>query len=266
MTVKIRSGINGTMTNTGSQHFSEGDKRFYDKQFIQFVQTTTQSGISFVNTTVHKLTVAGQVQAEAAHNGYQGAMFPWESAWLDDGEVTPEYCDVDILTGLPVKVWSGFIEQHITSDVAFGAWQYATIAGDEDFMDKYGYELMMDAAIFWVSRLEPAGSAAEVPLDGSDDGAYHINDVVGPDEFREHVNDNAFTNYMARWNMAKAMEYYHLLKAEKPAIFAALNEKLHLDEAYPKWEDGCAHIFLPQPTAENVLPQDDATSTAGTST
>ncbi|MCD8190391.1 MAG: glycoside hydrolase family 65 protein [Clostridiales bacterium] len=418
VTVKIRSGINGTMTNTGSQHFSEGDKRFYDKQFIQFVQKTTQSGINFVNTTVHKLTVAGQVQTEdaqvyierreifagyevsvkkgelleiekysnlattrdfdsqgkstedlqkegltackemeaagyksiaaesaeawdkevwtnapitiqggeqaaldefaihfaqyhmrimvpahdnrmnigakglsgegykghcfwdteifllpyycftspdtarkleeyrylslpgahakAAHNGYQGAMFPWESAWLDDGEVTPEYCDVDILTGLPVKVWSGFIEQHITSDVAFGAWQYATIAGDEDFMEKYGYELMMDTAIFWASRLEPG-----------EDGAYHINDVVGPDEFREHVNDNAFTNYMARWNMAKAMEYYHLLKAEKPAIFAALNEKLHLDEAYPKWEDGCAHIFLPQPTAENVLPQDD---------
>ncbi|MCD8146031.1 MAG: glycoside hydrolase family 65 protein, partial [Clostridiales bacterium] len=66
VTVKIRSGINGTMTNTGSQHFSEGDKRFYDKRFIQFVQKTTQSGISFVNTTVHKLTVGGQVQNEDA--------------------------------------------------------------------------------------------------------------------------------------------------------------------------------------------------------
>ncbi len=467
VTVKIRSGINGTMTNTGSQHFSEGDKRFYDKRFIQFVQRTTQSGIDFVNTTAHKLALGGReleqdaqvfierreifaryevvvkagelleiekysnvyttrdadagscaevsertcggnadaanadvinasaqavainetetvqklitaglqkkgladckemaasgyrsiadasaaewekevweaapiyiegscgaeetsdkktnsadldqfavrfaqyhmrvmvpahdnrmnigakglsgegykghcfwdteifllpyyiftnpetarkleeyrylslpgAHAKAEHNGYQGAMFPWESAWLDDGEVTPEYCDVDILTGLPIKVWSGIIEQHITSDVAFGAWQYAVITGDEDFMDRYGYELIMDTARFWASRMEPAA-----------DGSYHINDVVGPDEFREHVNDNAFTNYMAKWNMEKAMEYYHVLKEEKPEIFAALNKKMNLDDAYGKWEDACRHIFLPQPTAEGVLPQDD---------
>lgn len=44
---------------------------------------------------------------KAEHNGYRGAMFPWESAWLDDGEVTPEYQGVDIVTGLLIKVWSG---------------------------------------------------------------------------------------------------------------------------------------------------------------
>ncbi|MCC8065942.1 MAG: glycoside hydrolase family 65 protein [Clostridiales bacterium] len=426
VTVKIRSGINGTMTNTGSQHFSEGDKRFYDKRFIQFVQRTTQSGIDFVNTTSHRLVLGGKAvdqeaqvfierreifagyetevkagelleiekysnvfttrdfdaplmmttdaqeavtaelqkmgliacktmeamgyrkiaeesaeewdqevwsqapiciegsqeaaldqfalrfaqyhmrvmvpahdnrmnigakglsgegykghcfwdteifllpyyiftnpeiarkleeyrylslpgaHAKAEHNGYQGAMFPWESAWLDDGEVTPEYCDVDILTGLPIKVWSGIIEQHITADVAFGAWQYAIITGDEEFMNQYGYELIMDTACFWASRLE-----------SGEDGFYHINDVVGPDEFREHVNDNAFTNYMARWNMSKAMEYYQILKEEKPELFAKLNAKMNLDDAYEKWADGCKHIFLPQPNEQNVLPQDD---------
>ena len=379
ITIKIQSGIDGRMTNTGSQHFSDGDKRFYDKQFIQFVQTTTQSGITFVNTTTHKLMLDGeplaqeaqvfierrkifagyevevkkgqclviekysnlyttrdlemegkdiaQIQeislqtckdtreqgyaalreesaqqwkievwekapiriqgkadgeaqavtaaetdqfavhfaqyhmrlmvprhdqrmnigakalsgegykghtfwdteifllpyycftdteaarkleeyrylslpgahAKAKHNGYEGAMFPWESAWLDDGEVTPEFMDVDIVTGKPIKVWSGIIEQHITSDVAFGVWQYGILTDDQDYMDKYGYELIMDTAIFWASRLEK-----------EKDGKYHINDVVGPDEFREHVNDNAFTNYMAHWNMAKAMEYFRL--------------------------------------------------------
>ncbi|HBA97693.1 MAG TPA: family 65 glycosyl hydrolase [Lachnospiraceae bacterium] len=413
--VKVRSGIDGTITNTGSQHFSDGDKRFYEKKYIQYVQTTTQSGIGFVETTAHELKLdgstleaaaeifmdrrkvyagytaeikAGQTfviekysnvyttrdkeymdkdiheiqeislnacktdiqagydvlasesgaqwdkevwdkaplsiegpaidgfaghfaqyhmrlmvpghdnrmnigakglsgegykghtfwdteifllpyyiftapdtarkleeyrylslpgaHAKAAHNGYKGAMFPWESAWLDDGEVTPEYCDVDILTGKPVKVWSGFIEQHITSDVAFGAWQYAVISGDMDFMDKYGYELIMDTAIFWASRLEEG-----------EDGKYHINDVVGPDEYREHVNDNAFTNYMAHWNMKKAIEYYHILKENKPDIFAKLNKKLGLEEAYKAWEDGCSKIFLPVPNDKNVLPQDD---------
>ncbi len=417
-TISIRSGIDGTVTNTGAQHFSEGDKRFYDKRVIQYVQKTTQSKIDFVDTTTHTLILDGTVldldaevfierrkifagydiavpagqtlviekystvyttrdldvagstveelqqigrqsvldmtkegfcallaasaaqwesevwsaipvsmeggpEAEldalalhfaqyhmrimvpahdnrmniaakglsgegykghcfwdteifllpyyaftapeiakklveyrylslpGAHekakaNGYAGAMFPWESAWLDDGEVTPEYCDVDILTGRPVKVWSGIIEQHITADVAFGAWQYAAITDDEAFMDACGYELIMDTAIFWASRLE-----------AGEDGLYHINDVVGPDEFREHVNDNAFTNYMAKWNMEKAMEYAAFLKKEKPALYEKLNEKLQLGMANQKWADGCAKIFLPQPTPENVLPQDD---------
>lgn len=174
-------------------------------------------------------------------------MFPWESAWLDDGEVTPEFMDVDIVTGKPIKVWSGIIEQHITSDVAYGAWQYAVITGDEEFMERYGYELIMDTANFWASRLEKTGT----------DGTYHINDVVGPDEFREHVNDNAFTNYMAHWNMVKAMEYFHLLKEEKPEIFARLDEKMNLEAAYREWKDGSERIYLPKPTKEHVLPQDD---------
>lgn len=89
-------------------------------------------------------------------------------------------------------------------------------------MEQYGYELIMDTAIFWRSRLEPG-----------EDGRYHINDVVGPDEYHEHVNDNAFTNYMAAWNLEKAIEYYEMLKADSPEIFARLNEKLSLDENYP---------------------------------
>ena len=76
--------------------------------------------------------------AKAMHNGFDGAQFPWESAWLDDGEVTPEYMGTDVVTGQLIKVWTGFIEIHITSDVAFGAWSYYMCTGDQDFMDKYG--------------------------------------------------------------------------------------------------------------------------------
>lgn len=183
---------------------------------------------------------------KARENGYKGAMFPWESAWLDDGETCPLYQGTDIITGKPIKVWSGIIEQHISADVAFGAWQYGVITDDRDFMEKYGYELIMDTAIFWRSRLEPG-----------DDGLYHINDVVGPDEYHEHVNDNAFTNYMASWNLEKAIEYYEMLKENKPEIFMGLNEKMNLDENYPKWKDGLEKIYLPQPTEEGILPMDD---------
>jgi hypothetical glycosyl hydrolase len=52
---------------------------------------------------------------------------------------------------------------------------------------------------------------------------YHINGVMGPDEYKEHIDDNAFTNYMANWNIKRAMEYYSSLKMENPELFDSLN-------------------------------------------
>lgn len=182
---------------------------------------------------------------KAKHNGYEGAQFPWKSAWLDDGEVTPEYMGTDIVTGQLIKVWSGFIEIHITADVAFGVWQYYKCTGDQDFMDRYGYELIFDCARFWQSRLEPG-----------EDGLLHINDVVGPDEYKEHVNDNAFTNYLARWNIQKAMEYAAKIEAEKPELYAALDIKLGLAELRPQWAEKVDRMYLTRPNEHNVLPQD----------
>lgn len=192
------------------------------------------------------LTLPG-AHAKAKENGFKGAMFPWESAWLNDGEVTPVWGAADIITGLPTKIWSGFIEQHITSDVAFGIWQYYMVTDDQDFMDRCGYELLMDTAKFWVSRLEFSEK----------DNLYHINNVVGPDEYKEHANDNAFTNYMAFWNIGKAMEYYLLLKEEKVEIFERLDKKLDLTETYKEWVDKRPKIYLPKPREKDqVLPQD----------
>lgn len=182
---------------------------------------------------------------KASENNYEGAQFPWEAAWIDDGEVTPVWGAADIITGTPIKIWSGFIEQHITADVAYGAWQYYTVTGDQEFMDKYGYELILDTTKFWASRLEPG-----------DDGMLHINDVVGPDEYKEHVDDNAFTNYMAAWNIRKAMEYAAMLKAEKPGLYSHLAKKLDLARVEPLWAEKLPLLYLPQPRPDGVIPQD----------
>lgn len=185
---------------------------------------------------------------KAVDNGYLGAMFPWESAWKDDGEVTPVWGAVDIVTGKATKIWSGFIEQHITCDVAYALWQYYMITKDEEFMENYGFEILFDTAIFWASRLEWNEEKKE----------YHINNVIGPDEYKEHVNNNAFTNYMANWNLNLVIEYYEKLKNEKPELFNRLNEKLGLDLNLNIWMDKVTKIYLPQPREiDGVIPQDD---------
>ncbi|MGL6130840.1 MAG: glycoside hydrolase family 65 protein, partial [Fusobacteriaceae bacterium] len=185
---------------------------------------------------------------KATDNGYTGAMFPWESAWKDDGEVTPVWGAVDIITGKATKIQSGFIEQHITCDVAYALWQYYMVTKDEEFMENYGFEILFDTAIFWASRLEW----------NSEKNEYHINNVIGPDEYKEHINNNAFTNYMAHWNLNLAIEYYSKIKSEKPAVFNTLNEKLDLDSNLKVWKDKSEKIYLPVPRKEDsVIPQDD---------
>ncbi len=190
------------------------------------------------------LTLPG-AHEKASQNGYQGAQVPWQTAWITEGEVTPEYKGTDVVTGKSTKIWPGLIELHITADVAYGVWQYYECTQDQEFMDRCGYEIILDCARFWGSRLE----------DG-DDGMLHITDVIGPDEYKEHVDDNAFTNYMAWWNIGKAIEYTDYIREEKPELYKRLDEKLNLRECYPHWIKVRPKIYLTQPTEKGVLPQD----------
>ena len=238
--------------NIGAKGLSgEGYKghTFWDTELFilpYFIYQKPEVARSLLEYRYHTL---GGAHKKAKENGYLGAQFPWESAWMDDGEVTPVWGAADIITGEATKIWSGFIEQHITSDIAFATWQYFQVTNDQDFMDKYGYELLMDTAKFWASRLEWNEKAGE----------YHINNVIGPDEYKEHVNNNAFTNHTAHWNIRKAMAYYHELKAGKPEIFARLNQKLDLETTYQMWEDRVDKIYLPQPREEDLLISQDDT-------
>jgi hypothetical glycosyl hydrolase len=185
---------------------------------------------------------------KALENGYDGAMYPWESAWPSDGEVTPVWGAVDIITGKQTKIWSGFIEQHISADIAFAVWQYYQITGDQRFMDEYGYEILFDTAKFWASRLEWNEEKEQ----------YHITNVIGPDEYKEHISNNAFTNHMVHFNIELAIRYYEELKASKPDVYGRLNEKLNLDQACRTWIERMAKLYLPEPREGDLLiPQDD---------
>lgn len=220
---------------------------FWDTElFILPFFTYTFPGIARSLLEYRYKTIEG-ARKKAFDNGYKGAMYPWESAWADDGEVTPVWGAADIITGKATKIWSGFIEQHITSDIAFAVWQYFMVTKDEDFMRQYGYEILLDTGIFWSSRLEW----------NEKQQLYHINNIIGPDEYKEHINNDAFTNYMAKWCMENAIHYYTLLKEKEPSIFDKLNKKLNLDEEILELKEKYNKVYLPIPNKESVIPQDD---------
>jgi trehalose/maltose hydrolase-like predicted phosphorylase len=123
--------------------------------------------------------------------GRRGARFPWESARVGT-DVTPLTA---ILDGQPTPIFTGDQEEHIVADVAWAAWHYAGWTGDDAFLTGAGYPLLTETARYWASRVrfDVAGRA-------------HIDHVIGPDEYHVDVNDDVFTNLMARWNLRSAAE------------------------------------------------------------
>jgi kojibiose phosphorylase len=144
--------------------------------------------------------------------GYQGALYAWESA--DTGEdVTPAIFLAPDGEILPVH--TGKREQHISADVAWGVWSYWQATGDSKFLLDAGAEILLETARFWASRATR-----------KDDGLWHIDAVEGPDEYHDLVDDDAYTNWMAQWNLERGAEATHLLAREWPEAWEALAARL----------------------------------------
>ncbi len=126
----------------------------------------------------------------ARARGRAGARFPWESAWSGQ-DVTPKYGRDR--RGELIPILTGELEEHIVADVAWAAACYIDWTGDQSFAAGPGRELIVQTARWWASRIEV-----------DEHGRGHIRGVIGPDEYHENVDDNAYTNVMARWNLRRA--------------------------------------------------------------
>lgn len=136
----------------------------------------------------YRLRRLDAARAAAVRLGYAGARFPWESAG-DGFDVTPALAHLP--TGEIARIRTGEAEEHITADVAWAAATYVDWTGDEEFARGPARELFVETARYWASRVRFV------------DGRAHIFSVIGPDEYHEPVDDNAFTNVMARWNLRR---------------------------------------------------------------
>ena len=166
---------------------------------------------------MYRFRTLDAARAKAAGMGWRGALYAWESA--DTGaETTPEQVigpDRQV-----IQILCGKEEQHISADVAYAVWQYWQAAGDEGFLLDAGAEILLETGRFWSSRAQLEA-----------DGRRHIRGVIGPDEYHEHIDDNAFTNVMARWNIRRALDVAALLRERWPECWARLSSRLGLDDA-----------------------------------
>ena len=135
-------------------------------------------------------------------HGFDGAMFPWESA-EDGSEETP--------------VWAltGPFQQHITADIGWAFWKYYEVTKDIEWLKTRGFPVLKEVAAFWLSRVEKTAP-----------NRYEINNVIGANEFQENIDNNAFTN-----GMVKTVLEYCALAAEAVG-----------QEANPEWRQVAANI------------------------
>jgi hypothetical glycosyl hydrolase len=191
------------------------------------------------NLLIYRFLGLPGARAKAAQLGYQGAMFPWEAA-LSGAEETPLYAALNIHTGTANKVWSGIKEHHVTADIVYAIWNYYAVTGDDEFLREYGYEIVFETAAFWVSR------ASYHPKKK----CFEILDVIGPDEYTEHINNNAYTNYLAWFNVKTALEFASQLGQEEV-------RRYQIAEKIASWRQFVTQIYLPQPNEDGIIPQDD---------
>ena len=214
---------------------------FWDTEVFMlpfFIFTQPETARALLLYRYHTLDGARQ---NARETGFRGARYAWESA--DTGiEETPKWT----IDGAH-RIWMGEEEIHITSAVAYGLVAYVAATGDHDLMTRFGAEILFETSRFWADRLE-----------ATPDGRYVLSRVVGPDEFHEHVDNSAYTNYLVRWHLQQAARVYAELADSDAGQLAALSERLGLTrEEVEDWLIKAEQIRLPSVTDDGVIEQFD---------
>ncbi|WP_137146103.1 glycoside hydrolase family 65 protein [Mycolicibacterium sp. CR10] len=200
---------------------------FWDTEILMlpfFIFTQPDTARALLRYRHHTLPGARE---NARSEGRRGARYAWESA--DTGR---EECPEWTVDGVD-RLWMRDEEVHVGADVVYGIMRYVTATGDIPFLVDYGAEILFETSRYWVDRLDY----------DSDTDLYSLKMVMGPDEFHIHVDDNAFTNALVRYNLEQAVAVYEMLATEYPAELAELVATLELStDEVNQWRTRAARI------------------------
>jgi alpha,alpha-trehalose phosphorylase len=165
----------------------------------------------------------------------KGALFPWRTI---GGEECSAYYP------------AGTAQYHINADIAYAVKQYHLVTNDTDFLKYYGAEVVLEGARVWLSIGH---------YDSMRNNQFCICSVTGPDEYTAVVNNNFYTNIMAKNHLQFACDIYEWLKVSDPQYAEVLSLRIGLDEQEVKdMASAAANMYLPYDENLGINPQDDA--------
>ncbi len=179
-----------------------------------------------------------EARAAAKEEGFEGAMFPWQSG--SDGQEETQKVHINPNSGK----WEPDLshnQRHVSADIFYNIWHYYEVTEDLEFLLDYGAEMMLDIARFWAS----------IAHFNPERDRFEIHGVMGPDEFHEKyygsdeggLKNNAYTNVMVAWLCEIALEVLDMLPERRRK---ALTSRLGLtDEEIEKWDAMSRKMFVP---------------------
>jgi alpha,alpha-trehalose phosphorylase len=173
-------------------------------------------------------------RARARELGHRGALFPWRT--ISGEEASAYYA-------------AGTAQYHINADIMYALRKYVNATGDQEFLLECGAEMLVETARLWYAL----GFFSK-----RKGGKFCINGVTGPDEYNTVVNNNTYTNLMARENLRYAADTVSAIKADKPHILHELIKKTGLDLAeVDMWTRAADNMYVPFEAVTGIYPQDD---------
>jgi kojibiose phosphorylase/nigerose phosphorylase len=184
---------------------------------------------------------------KAKSYGYEGAFYAWESQ--EGGyDACSDYNVTDVFTGRPMRTFFKDKQVHISSAIVYGISKYIKYTGDTSFYERGAAKVILECAKFYYDLL--------VKKVNSD--RYEIHDVIGPDEYHERVNNNVYTNRMAKQTMEAALEVINKIGDIIPEYVKKLNAEYEFANLRKQLRDAVEHIYIKQPEKESgVIEQFD---------
>lgn len=196
-----------------------------------FLHTWPEVARSMLEHRIRGLDAARRRAGELSH---RGALYPWRTI---DGDEASAYFP------------AGTAQVHINADIAYALERYLEATEDRDLLWRGGAEMLFETARFWLSR------GAYVPRRG---GRFCIHTVTGPDEYTALVDNNLYTNLMARGHLLFAARVAGELSSEDPARFERLAHAVALGAGEPAdWRRAAEAMEIPYDAGLGVHPQDD---------
>ena len=208
---------------------------FWDTEIYVLPFLTYTSPWIAKNLLTFRHKMLPQARARAKLLGHRGAMFPWRT--ISGEEASAYYA-------------AGTAQYHINADIMYALRKYVQATGDEPFLHDYGAEMLVETARLWLDL--GFYSAAK-------GGKFCINSVTGPDEYNTVVNNNAYTNLMARENLRYAAQTVEAVRATNPEAYDALVRKTALEPSEVEgWTRAAESMYVPYDEKLNIIPQDDS--------